>query len=241
MLRPYDSMRNRSAMRGFTLIEMMVAIVVGMIVVGGAVSLVVAINQANSETIQSTRLTQELRTLAAVISDDVKRTRRIDDPIGQIGLGSSTVGTYDLFDTYSVATSALTLGGNCLAYGYQGVPDTAGGVATTGSPTPRATPNFNTISLQTASGVGAIWLVSQLATQPTSANCSTTSAVQLSSSQVSITGLTFTCIGGTGTDSCTGATEIDLTLTGQFVSGDTYTKSITRSFTQPIFIRSIPA
>jgi hypothetical protein len=35
------------------------------------------------------------------------------------------------------------------------------------------------------------------------------------------------------------AYEVDLTVTGKYRAGDTYTKTITRTFTQPIFIRSV--
>jgi hypothetical protein len=52
---------------------------------------------------------------------------------------------------------------------------------------------------------------------------------QISSREINVTALTFTFVG---------AGEIDLTLTGKMLAGDTYANGITRTFTQPIFIRS---
>jgi prepilin-type N-terminal cleavage/methylation domain-containing protein len=70
--------RNRSL--GFSLVELMVAMVLGLIVVAAVVNLVVSIIQSNNQTIQATRLTQELRATAAVIAADIKRARSVDDP-----------------------------------------------------------------------------------------------------------------------------------------------------------------
>jgi hypothetical protein len=57
----------------------------------------------------------------------------------------------------------------------------------------------------------------------------TPTTVQISSQEVSITALTFTYINGG---------EIDLSLTGKLIKGDAYTNTVSRTFTQPIFIRS---
>ncbi len=52
---------------------------------------------------------------------------------------------------------------------------------------------------------------------------------QINSNQINITALTFTYVN---------PGEIDLSMTGRLLSGDTYTKTISRTFVQPIFIRS---
>jgi prepilin-type N-terminal cleavage/methylation domain-containing protein len=66
--------------RGFSLVELMVAMVLGLIVVAAVVNLVMSIIRSNNQTIQSTRLTQELRATAAVVAADIKRARSVDDP-----------------------------------------------------------------------------------------------------------------------------------------------------------------
>lgn len=100
------------ATRGFTLVEMMVALVVGLIVVGAVLALVVSIMRSNRQTLQATRLNQELRATLAVIANDLKRARSVTDPL----------------------TTAKALGGNpylgvdsstagCIRYAYDGAID----------------------------------------------------------------------------------------------------------------------
>ena len=239
-----------TSMRGFTLIEMMVAIVIGMIVVGGAVALIVAINQANSETIQSTRLTQELQALASVIADDVKRARAVTDPIGMVSSGSATAcvtaPTAPTQPCYPITPTAGSA--NCITYGYSGAASAgnvynAGGVLTSSY-----LYNYRSIRLVTSGGVGTVNL-SQLTFDPTTGivtppgaagtiptaaaitACPITGGAEtaISSKEINITALTFTYVN---------SGEIDLSLTGKQLAGDTYTNNISRTFTQPIFIRS---
>jgi prepilin-type N-terminal cleavage/methylation domain-containing protein len=230
--------------RGFSLIEMMVSIVIGLIVAAGAISLIFAINQSNVETIDSTRLTQELRTLATVIADDVKRTRRIDDPIGMIGQGAvnacAAAPVTPAQPCYPITPSAVSATPpSCITYGYTGTIASA------------SVFNYHSIRLATTGGVGRV-LLSQLSFDPgpdpagvgkgvalpTTAvitHCDATGGItggtetQISSSQINITALTFTYVN---------PGEIDLSLTGKLLASDTYSKTISRTFSQPIFIRS---
>jgi len=67
--------------RGFSLVELMVGAVVGLIVSGAVVALILAIIHSNRQTLQSTRLNQELRATLAVIANDLRRARAVDDPL----------------------------------------------------------------------------------------------------------------------------------------------------------------
>lgn len=67
--------------RGVTLVELMIAMVLGLIVTGAVIALVVAIIKSNRQTLQSTRLTQELRATLSVIANDMRRARSVDDPL----------------------------------------------------------------------------------------------------------------------------------------------------------------
>jgi len=201
--------------RGFGLIEMMVSIVVGLIVVGGAINLVVAINQANNDTIQSTRLTQELQALASVISDEIKRARRIHDAYAIVGTG--VIAGTGKFDAINYATSG------CIVYGYQ---DST--LNDTGQDTAAAVNNYRAISRSSSGNVF-------IASGTTAVSC-TSSGVQLNTQQIKITSLTFAC--GSSTATSTSCSEIDMTLTGQLTSGDAYSKAITRTVIQQIFVRS---
>jgi len=75
--------------RGFSLIELMVALVVGLIVSGAAIGFVVAVAKSNSENIQVTRLTQELRSVSEVITKEIRRARFVVDPIGNVAQGGA--------------------------------------------------------------------------------------------------------------------------------------------------------
>jgi type II secretory pathway component PulJ len=59
----------------------MVAMVLGLVVSGAVIALVVAIIHSNRQTLQSTRLNQELRATLAVIANDLRRARAVDDPL----------------------------------------------------------------------------------------------------------------------------------------------------------------
>lgn len=74
--------------RGVSLIELMIAMVAGLIVSGAAVALIVAMMKSNAETIKATRLTQELRATAEIIGRDLRRARSVSDPIANINVAA---------------------------------------------------------------------------------------------------------------------------------------------------------
>ncbi len=68
---PHGSRPN--AQRGFSLIEMMVALVAGLIVVGAVLAFTVATVRANSQTVVGTRLSQDLRTALNLMTREMRR------------------------------------------------------------------------------------------------------------------------------------------------------------------------
>lgn len=96
--------------RGFSLIEMMVAITIGLIVIGSVLGLVLSIMRANNQTIQATRLTQEMRATAAVIAGDLKRAGGVIDP-----MTVATANAGKPLNPYA-AIDAATAG--CIRYSY---------------------------------------------------------------------------------------------------------------------------
>ena len=97
---------------GFSLVELMVALVLGLIVSAAVVALVVAIIHANRQTLQSTRLNQELRATLAVIANDLRRARSVDDPL--------TVAVAAGGNPYRAVSTATA---NCVVYAYDGAID----------------------------------------------------------------------------------------------------------------------
>ena len=106
--------RTRGAARhaGFSLVELMVALVLGLIVTAAVLALVVAIIHANRQTLQSTRLNQELRATLAVIANDLRRARSVDDPL--------TVAVAAGGNPYRAVSTATA---NCVVYAYDGAID----------------------------------------------------------------------------------------------------------------------
>lgn len=75
--------------RGFGLIELMVSIVIGLIVIAGITSLVVATLRANTENMQMTRLTQEMRSVMQLTTRDLRRAGYDQNAVRDFGSGGS--------------------------------------------------------------------------------------------------------------------------------------------------------
>lgn len=181
---------------GFTLIEMMVAIVVGLIVTAAALALVATIMRANTESTTATRLTQEIRAISEVIIRDIRRARYFADPLDNIGKGVPlTTGVAQALDQANNGFSTAdppNVATSCVKYGYETGID---GVSGAGIPTYRA------IYLdEDASGAGRVILAT--GTSPTGVTCSSAGEI-ISSPQVDIDELAFKV--------CSGVLEIKLT------------------------------
>lgn len=115
---------------GFTLVELMVAMVLGLIVIGAVGALVLSMIRTNKQTIQSTRLTQELRATSAVITSELQRAGGVGNPFELSGvaayntINTSTAGCivykysfYDDSDTLVIRDRAISLSGNAVYIG----------------------------------------------------------------------------------------------------------------------------
>ena len=159
-------MQIHRSQRGFSLIELMISLVVGLIVSGAAVALVASIIKSNSDTVRATRLTQELRATVEVIAREVRRARSVSDPIDNVSRSALT--QVRACNTVDVSTAG------CVTYGYD-CSVTAG--VTTGT--------FNAVGL----AGGKVYLKTSNAAAPA---CPTTADIQISSNAVNISALTFT-------------------------------------------------
>ena len=240
-----------SLAKGFSLIEMMVSITIGMIVAAGAVMLIVAIDRSNSETIQSTRINQELRALSSVIADEIKRARRLHDPVASVGQGATANSAFDFVDT----SQSNSVAGDCIIYGYQDTPLNDGGA------NEEFENYYEAIYLTTTSGVGSVKFARLKKTKadmvgvadPTSLALGCTDAantgsgattIALTSPQINVTALSFSCVTLVGANVTPALTksascnQIDMSLTAKLLSGDTVTKNISHTYVQQVFIRS---
>jgi prepilin-type N-terminal cleavage/methylation domain-containing protein len=103
--------------RGFTLIELMVSLVLGMVVIGGVMGVFISTYQANAQNIKAIRLNEEMRAVMSMITRDVRRA-------GARGFAwnSSTVNWYatnPLSTAVAWAVSNTPAGNNsCLRFAY---------------------------------------------------------------------------------------------------------------------------
>lgn len=108
---------------GFSLVELMIAITLGLVIVTGVLSLFLSAVRSNSDNLKATRLHQELRTAMAVMVRDIRRAgawaRAADSVVTPAANPfTDTANTTDL--TINDATATVT--GNCITYTYDTPP-----------------------------------------------------------------------------------------------------------------------
>lgn len=94
------------AQKGFTLVEMMVALVAAMVVSAAVLSFAFVTMKTNGEYVQSTRLTQELRNSLDLMTRELRRSGYNND-----ALGGLTAGTQSDF-------GKILISGSCIIYSY---------------------------------------------------------------------------------------------------------------------------
>lgn len=93
--------------KGFSLIEMMIGLVAGLIVIGAVSSFTVTTLRATNQNTQSSRLTQDLRTAMTLVTRELRRAGYDGAAVTKLGSGASLSG----YTTLSVANG-------CLVYQY---------------------------------------------------------------------------------------------------------------------------
>jgi prepilin-type N-terminal cleavage/methylation domain-containing protein len=107
--------------KGFSLVELMVALVAGLIVVGAVLAFTVSSVRANSEYIKSTRLQQELRNSSDYITSELKRAGYDEAAMDYVANPTSTA-----VSKFAPLLIDTTAGANCVIYGYDRQPGTPG-------------------------------------------------------------------------------------------------------------------
>lgn len=105
-----QNLPTRRASVGYSLVELLVAMVLGLLVIGSVLALVLSMIRANNQTIAATRLTQELRATAALMSADIRRAGGVQDPL----TSATAIGGQP--DTTLATISTTTAG--CIQYSY---------------------------------------------------------------------------------------------------------------------------
>lgn len=121
----------RHGASGFSLIELMIALVAGLIVTGAVLAFTMSSLRSNTEFVQSTRLTQELRNSIGFVGSELRRAGYDENAASyytQTGTGPTKVSPFSLI--YVDDPTAAGAGGtdtDCVIYAYdRGAPATAG-------------------------------------------------------------------------------------------------------------------
>ena len=195
---------------GFSLVELMVALVAGLVVVGAVLALVVAIMKSNRQTLQTTRLNQELRATLAVVANDLRRARSVGDP-----LSTAVAVNGNPYKAVSTATAG------CAIYAYDGAIDgpwhvirlLSGTIVMQGSATRPAT---------CASGGAPMPLGSdQVEITALTFTPTTTSTTPPDASNESY------------------VREFTVTITGRLIDQDAELRGISRTMSQAVYVRSV--
>lgn len=116
--------RSARAAAGFSLVELMIALVAGMIVVGAVLAFTVSSVKANSDYVKSARLMQELRNTSDYVTYELKRAGYDEAAMDYVANPSSLA--VSKFSPMLIDTTDADR--NCIIYAYDRQPGTPGGV-----------------------------------------------------------------------------------------------------------------
>lgn len=119
---------NRKHSRGLSLVELMIALAIGLIVVGAVLAFTLSSLTANSEYVQSTRLSQELRNSMDFVSRELRRAGYDQNQAAFIAASSINAPAVSRFSRIYIENDAADDGDSlddegCVIYAY----DRAGG------------------------------------------------------------------------------------------------------------------
>lgn len=121
--------RRAGRVAGFSLIELMVAMVAGLIVAGAVLAFAVASMKSNGDYLISTRLTQDLRSTLDLVTRELRRSGYDEDSLGYVSSNSGSGFARLLLGDETATGSGLY---QCVIFAY----DRAGGSVVGGSPEP---------------------------------------------------------------------------------------------------------
>ncbi|OUS30402.1 hypothetical protein A9Q98_05265 [Thalassotalea sp. 42_200_T64] len=115
----------KNTMAGFTLIELMLSMVFGLIVLSGLTSVYLAVVTSSTETLKNTKLNSQLMTIMGVMADDIRRAgywsnsnllAPTDNPFNQVDDSRLVIVTSVANNTKIVDDSNVD--GSCILYSY---------------------------------------------------------------------------------------------------------------------------
>ena len=159
-------MKNNTRQGGFSLIELMVGMVAGLIMLAAVIALTVSILRTNADSVTVARLTQEGRAMGDLFSRELRRARYSGNYLAFVGSDGAIPNNFGSIDVLN--------GGTCIRFGYD--TDDNGAVDT------------DEVKVFALDG-GAVYFA-QYATYG-AANCNVANALRISSPDVQVTDLVF--------------------------------------------------
>lgn len=194
---------------GFTLIELMVSLVLALVVMAAVTTLVVAVIRSNRQTLQSTRLNQELRATLNLVANDLRRARSVGDPM-TAALGDNA------YRNILTPSDALAPGtSECAIYAYD---DAIQGP-------------WHLLAVRD----GHLWM--RGIDSPLTACTMGSGQTQLSSNQVAITEIRFVRIPDGISDDL--VRQVDVAITGHLIDTNPSAPPIERTMRQTVYVRSV--
>ncbi len=191
---------------GFSLIELMVAMVAGLVVIGSVVVFTIGTAQSNSATVSATRLMQEMRGAMNIIAREVRRSGYNQTAVTFVASGNPVNGY----------NSNVIRSASCVVVRYDRV-----GVGTDGTP---ATGEFHGFRLAQKNGIGVVQASLATAADPNCAAAANANGwIDVTNPQlVNITQLSFVPATGAGgrvlaNGFCVGVQEIQVGMLGSLV------------------------
>lgn len=215
-----NAQKSKGFAAGFTLVELMVGLAVGLILSAAAVALVISVLRANADSIASVKLNQEGRAIGDVIHRELKRARFSGGYLSFVGQGGSPANPFAAITDQ--AGSSTVANDPCVKFSYDADDD--------------GTLDANEVKSFFLDG-GAVYF-SQADTYA-NARCSTgTGAMRISSPDVFVSSLSFDQTYRAGSPPTGSKNEIvvDYQLELTRVAGDD--TGITRDFSQTIHLRN---
>jgi prepilin-type N-terminal cleavage/methylation domain-containing protein len=106
-----------SRQSGFSLVELMVALVAGLIVSGAVIAFTMSSMKSNGEYVQSTRLTQELRNTLDLVSRDLRRAGYDEGALGYMSTNTGSAFAPILLGT-AISPATTPASYQCVIYSY---------------------------------------------------------------------------------------------------------------------------
>jgi len=107
----------RHTQRGFSLIELMVGMAIGLILMAAVVALTVSMLRTNAETVTLSKLTQEGRAISDLVTREVRRARYTGNARAMVGAGGTVPNNFGVvqINTTNLPTAVT---GNCIRFSY---------------------------------------------------------------------------------------------------------------------------